>query len=349
MQISYQKFSLAIETIEEIHLPYYKGSTFRGGFGNAFRRIVCALKRQDCTDCMLKSRCIYAYVFETSPQEGTEIMNMHKYEKVPHPFVIEPPEINAEDPIRLKTEGKNTTLNSQPSALSLQPKALCIKPGKVLSFNLILIGRATEYLPYFIYTFDELGRFGIGRGRGRYRLIEVKKWKKGNGRWSTEERPVYSALDKTIRQTNSDIIEFSEFRPSENLDSLTLRFITPLRLKYNRDLVVKPEFHILVRALLRRLGLLYYFHCGNRKPEWDHRSIISHAERVEIQSSSLRWLDWERYSSRQDTRMKLGGLVGEIAYHGNIEPFLPVIEAGEVLHAGKGTSFGLGRYEIVCG
>ncbi|MFN3395994.1 MAG: hypothetical protein ACK4Z9_04280, partial [Thermodesulfovibrionales bacterium] len=91
MQIPYQKFTLTIEAIEELHLPYYKGSTFRGGFGNMFRRIVCALKRQDCTDCMLKSRCIYAYVFETPPSDEADIMNMHKYEKVPHPFVIEPP------------------------------------------------------------------------------------------------------------------------------------------------------------------------------------------------------------------------------------------------------------------
>jgi len=40
-------------------------------------------------------------------------------------------------------------------------------------------------------------------------------------------------------------------------------------------------------------------------------------------------------------------LWGEITFEGNIEPFMPLIKAGEVLHIGKGTGFGLGRYRIV--
>lgn len=314
--IPYQKIEFTIEAIDELNLPFYMGSTFRGGFGNVFRRIVCALKRHDCEDCILRSKCIYAYVFETSPDivfpEGSIIMNMHKYEKIPRPFVIEPPEGN------LKT----------------------CPPGERLNFTLTLVGRAVEYIPYFIYTFDELGSTGIGKGRGRYKLLEVKKAHTGE--------LVYSLKDRTLRQTDSDCLELPEdFKPSGIMDGLSMRFITPLRVKYNRDLVVTPEFHILIRALLRRLGLLYYFHCGNQKPSWKHRKIISYAETIIIQSSSLRWIDWERYSSRQDTRMKLGGLVGEITYYGDIKPFLPIIKAGEILHVGKNTSFGLGRYEII--
>lgn len=322
MQIPYQKFTLTIEAIEEIHLPYYKGSTFRGGFGNMFRRIVCALKRQDCIGCLLKSRCIYAYVFETSPAEGSDIMNMHKYEKVPHPFVIEPPEVSS----RFKIQGSEL-----------------IPPGGRIDFNLILMGKATDYLPYFVFTFVELGKNGIGRGRGRYQLLEVNRWDNEK----LEEIPVYHDSDKTIKQTDPNIIEIPEdFKPSVKIDCISLKLITPLRIKYNRDLVVKLEFHILIRNLLRRIGLLYYFHCGNQKPRWDHKAIISHAEDVTIKSSNLRWFDWERYSSRQDTRMKLGGLIGEITYEGDIAPFVPILRAGAILHSGKNTSFGLGRFEI---
>lgn len=315
MKISYQKFTLTLEAIDELHLPYYKGSTFRGGFGKIFRGIVCALRLQECLDCPLKPKCIYAYVFETSPDEGADIMNMHKYEKVPHPFVIEPP--------------------SEDSRI--------ISSGGRIDFNLILIGKATEYLPYFIYTFHELGENGIGKGRGKYRLVEVKRW---NGN-VIDEVPIYHESDETIRKTEDNIINIpDEFKPSERIAQISLQFITPLRIKYNRDLVVRPEFHILIRNLLRRLGLLYYFHCGNKKPSWNHRQIIKHAEGVKISSSALKWLDWERYSSRQETRMKLGGLVGAITYSGNIESFLPYLQAGEILHIGKGTSFGLSQYSL---
>ena len=41
-------------------LPPHKGSTFRGGFGNVFRRITCALREKDCGSCLLRERCPYA-------------------------------------------------------------------------------------------------------------------------------------------------------------------------------------------------------------------------------------------------------------------------------------------------
>jgi len=60
----------------------------------------------------------------------------------------------------------------------------------------------------------------------------------------------------------------------------------------------------------------------------------------------LRWYDWERYSSRQETRMRLGGLVGEVEFEGELAEFLPYLFLGELIHLGKGTSFGLGRYGV---
>jgi len=74
------------------------------------------------------------------------------------------------------------------------------------------------------------------------------------------------------------------------------------------------------------------------------RKLIEAAESVEVKKSTLRWRDWQRYSTRQETRMKLGGLVGQITYGGELAPFMPFLRAGELTHAGKGTSFGLGKY-----
>jgi len=67
---------------------------------------------------------------------------------------------------------------------------------------------------------------------------------------------------------------------------------------------------------------------------------------VGIRHNHLRWYDWERYSNRQKTKMKLGGLIGRLVYSGPISSFRPLIDAGELLHVGKGTSFGLGKYVI---
>ena len=316
MIIRYQKYEFTIEASEPLALPDYKGSTFRGAFGNAFKRVVCALKRNDCRECLLKTRCVYVYVFETSPPEGTDIMGMNKYEAVPHPFVIEPP-----------VESKRAYNN-----------------GDILHFNLILVGKGIDYLPYFIYTFEELGKIGIGKGRGEYKFLSVKDG----------DDPVYSIEDKVFRNTGSKELHVQEdFKPCPDTnsdsgpdDTITIRFLTPARIKHQRSLAVKLEFHVLIRSLLRRLCLLYYFHCGGKEPSWDYKGIIKEAEHIIIEKDSLRWRDWERYSSRQDVRMKMGGVMGEVTYRGNLKPFTSILKAGSILHVGKGTSFGLGKYEI---
>jgi len=43
---------------------------------------------------------------------------------------------------------------------------------------------------------------------------------------------------------------------------------------------------------------------------------------------------------------ELGGFVGSVVYQGEISPWLPLIKAGEILHIGKATAFGLGKYVI---
>ena len=55
------------------------------------------------------------------------------------------------------------------------------------------------------------------------------------------------------------------------------------------------------------------------------------------------WHDWERYSARQDVRMKMGGFVGKVSFEGELGEFMPFIELGEVLHVGKGDQFWVGE------
>lgn len=45
--------------------------------------------------------------------------------------------------------------------------------------------------------------------------------------------------------------------------------------------------------------------------------------------------------------MKMGGFIGSITFEGGLESFLPFLLVGEYIHVGKGTSFGLGKYEIL--
>ena len=44
--------------------------------------------------------------------------------------------------------------------------------------------------------------------------------------------------------------------------------------------------------------------------------------------------------------MKMGGFVGDMTVEGNLSPFRSLLNYSEVLHVGKGTTFGLGKMEI---
>jgi len=317
--IEYQQFLFKLTAQQPLVLPAYKGSTFRGGFGYTFKRVVCAIKNKECPDCLLKEKCVYSYVFETPPPSDTKIMR--KYKSAPHPFVIEPP----------------------------MEKRRGYKPGDKIRFGLTLIGRAIDYLPYFIYTFDELGKIGIGKGKARYELQDV----------SCEGKTIYDSESKTLKPFKTSSLsltpllslrgEAEAISRAESGSTISLSFLTPTRILYDSHLTFDLEFHILIRNLLRRLSLLYYFHCGGDTSEIDFKGIIEKAKEVKIAEKHLRWYDWERYSGRQETRIKMGGFVGNITFEGNIEPFMQIIKAGEFLHVGKGTSFGLGKYEIVKG
>ena len=129
-------------------MPPYAGSTLRGGFGHAFRKLVCTQGPIDCRDCTLKAVCPYPYIFETAPFEGAQ--QLRTYGDVPRPFVIDP----------LDTRGE-------------------YRPGESFAFRLTLIGRAIDYLPYFILSFRELGEIGIGKGRGRFQLTQVNADEEG--------------------------------------------------------------------------------------------------------------------------------------------------------------------------
>ncbi|MEN3039362.1 MAG: CRISPR system precrRNA processing endoribonuclease RAMP protein Cas6 [Candidatus Kryptonium sp.] len=217
-------------------------------------------------------------------------------------------------------------LPSVPHPFVLEPpeheKKIFVK-GEDFTFSLILIGKATDFEPLFVLAVKLAGEHGIGKGNRQFIL-------------------------KTY-QTNSSFIEVNLSNHHEdhvNDTILTLKFTTPLRLIYQGRLVKNLEFHHLFRALLRRITSLYYFHVEKKFLDIDVSKWIKLAINVRKIQDHLSWMDFERYSYRQARRMVFGGLTGEVTFEGKLQPFISLLKAGEVLHCGKNTSFGLGKYSL---
>lgn len=281
--VRWAKFRFRLAPTEPLFLPEYKGSAFRGGFGHVFRKVACVASALGSRDCPLNERCPYHYIFETPPPAGSQVLT--KVPTAPQPFVIEPP---------------------------LEAKRV-YEPGEALTFHLVLVGRAIDYLPYFIYAFDELGRVGLGRGKGKYRLISVESLS-----LMGEVAPLYSGAKKLL-QSNFEVMRADDLLdPCPALPpngEVTIHFLTSTRIKSAGHLTDEAEFQVLFRSLHRRIALLSYFHCGGAWED-DVGALLEQAKGVVTEASTLRWQDWERYSNRQQTRMALGGFVGQVTYQG---------------------------------
>lgn len=175
----------------------------------------------------------------------------------------------------------------------------------------------------------------------RERLAELK------GARSEEPSSASPSLEGLIAEAIGELRCSDPQPPTPDPSTRRVRFLTPARIRVNGDLQTDLSFELLVRNLLRRVSTLAAVH-GRGAIELDYRGLIDRAASVKTRSSRLVWWDLDRYSNRQQTKMKLGGFIGEVEYEGEaVEEFLPLLVAGELLNIGTGTSFGLGCYRIL--
>ncbi|HEU4964477.1 MAG TPA: CRISPR system precrRNA processing endoribonuclease RAMP protein Cas6 [Bacilli bacterium] len=312
------RYRFVLEAGEQgLDLPPFKSSAFRGGFGHVFKSLTCKHPGVECGACEIQHSCPYVYVFETKPPADSKVLK--NFENVPRPYVIV------------------TRFDDQKMRFS---------PGERLSFELMVFGDAIEYAPFFIYSFDRLGDVGIGKQRRPYRLVRVEALDQVNGL----AFEVYDGKSRRIRQhdytLNGSDLE-ARAAKVKGADGVTVSFETPLRMKSKGSYTSDPQFHLLVRNAVRRVTSLLYFHHGGKELSMDYASFFKRAEAIELVENKTRWVDWDRYSARQDKKMSFGGLVGEAEYRGDISEFVPWLLAAEELHMAKQTAFGLGKIRAV--
>lgn len=305
-RVALSRYRVTLEALEPLDLPAYLGSTLRGAFGQAFRRLACPARGDE--PCPIPETCPYELIFNTRlPPEAPALRS---YEEIPRPFVIAPP----------------------PAAAREHPA------GSEVAFDLTLIGRARQFFPYFVVTLREVDGLGRGRRAVRLRRIEVIHPLSG------DSQSVYTAEQPLVRSHDVSLT-LGDCAGDPPPGPLRVRFLTQTRLKHDGAIVPRPEFHILLRALLRRLSSMALFHCDGRL-EVDYRGLIEQARAVRLVRDGTRWTEWSRYSSRQGRRMAWGGFTGAAVYEGDLDPFWPYLVFGQWTHVGKGAIFGLGQYRL---
>jgi len=288
-----------------IIFPSFPGAAFRSAFGAALRRTCCTMKDQICKACMLNTSCVYAMIFET---QAVHVQAPgYQLNDFPRPFVMTPQFPCA-------------------SRLEEQDSFYC---------DLILVGHAVSYLPYFIYAFETIGKSGIGKNRGKFCISHMVD--------QTNESIIFDGPSRQFMGTPQQL-NMHDRKVNNPGNALTLTFLTPTRIKNQNKLTQTLTFELLIKNLLRRIKLLAQINSIEWTP--DYSTTLDQAKQIQIQNSCLYWYDWQRYSVRQRRSMKLGGFMGDISFEGDLSSFLPLIEIGQYMHVGKACTFGLGKYMI---
>ena len=329
LRIGLFRFKLVPE--QSLKIPALnKGNMLRGGFGHAFRRLCCIPQCKDTKICPLVATCPYKAVFEPSPPLHSD--RLSKNQDIPRPFVFRAP----------------------------QTAQSCFQKGEPFEFELVLIGRALDFLPYFVLSFRELANEGLGLNRAKCILDRVEQV----GVSSTHSEPalsegklIYSADDQIFRANastsaevfvNSRLREFHASNGKQSTQNITIRFLTPTFLRADREVIRKPEFHHVFKRLRDRINALCTFF-GDGPLTLDFRSLGHRAERVRTVSARTVWVERFRTSSKTRQRHELSGFVGEATYEGDFSEFLPWLAPGELVHVGKHTAWGNGQVTVRVG
>ena len=303
------RYRLEWQASRPIRLPDYAGSMLRGGFGHALRKLACMTRQKECTGCPLLSSCPYPAIFAPPPPAAH---TLQKFSQIPVPYIIEPPDWGAS----------------------------LVGEGEAFSFHVVLVGRALRELPLIILAWRRAFARGVGTGEGTAELVRVVHC--GEAQETEIHRPDTGALAPHAQTIALDTAEAE----GAGQNQLTLHFVTPLRLQQNGHALAPEKLAArkLLMALVRRANLLAEFHAHGPLGD-DFASLLAASANIRDRKH-LVWRDWTRFSSRQQQKMTLGGVIGEWTLSGTLTPFLPFLRLGEWLHVGKEASFGLGHYTL---
>jgi hypothetical protein len=248
---------------------------------------------------MFHSTCVYGEVFETIVPKDNSVLAGR--DRMPHPLIID----------MENDTGENTS---------------CFR------LNLIFLGAAVKYIPYFFYALKNGGAAGILKRRVPYTVQDVLDGEKSI---LIDEQTILTPLEP-------DVWEYEQESAGRIHKSLLVRASSPLRIKVNGAYTDRINAADFARILHRRMQILCSQYGSNDSP-----GDYVYAGGWDIVKKSLAWRDFTRYSARQKEVMRLGGLMGDLIIRGDFSSYeYAFLKFAALFHAGKNTNFGLGKLEI---
>lgn len=224
------------------------------------------------------------------------------------------------------------------------------------TFAVTLFGEGERYLPYFVLAVREMGEVGVGKGRGRFEVLEAAAEhphaERGVSVWS-KNQPVLRLPEQSL--THEDVLGMIRTRiaalPNGEDGLLKITFPTPLRVVFEDRLLKTPRFEAVFDALLKRLDELADLYAGGYQRPYDQRVHLRQlAREVELVENHTEWVELSSSSSRTGRETWISGLVGWAVYRAEVQVWEDLFEWlawAEVAQVGKDTVKGNGVIRLM--
>ncbi len=191
---------------------------------------------------------------------------------------------------------------------------------KNLEFGVTLFNEAVQKYPYIL---SALHRMLIQKGLGS------KREKIEDFMIFNENQIIY---DGEFEKTK---LEPKKFVCDKFCPKVKIELITPLRMK-REGRFLKPD-SLDIKDILLSIKKKRAFYDGEDMRIEDFPKLIV---------KDLQMVDFSRYSNRQKTKMRIGGIVGEIVVDNLTPQTYELLKFGEIVGVGKLGTFGLGKIVI---
>ncbi len=306
LQVRFVKLRFTAAFLEDSVLPRDKVSAVRGGMGEMLLRMNCVRDRQ-CETCDFEAECIVQKIM---------------YSK----FEIKPAFV--------------TTGGSVGYVLECENYQEEFKAGDRLDFYLLLFGKTIIYFYQIYQALSMLGeQEGLGKHHARFKIVGIR---------NMEGMPILEGkmidMGRFVVHRLYDYILFRTLRLASwpDREEIMMIFDTPLTLKYKNEFQQKFQIEAILSAIRRRIYMLDCFEGISTniiERGGDSLGLVILFQEHQLTSVS-------RFSNRKNEKMILSGLRGHVLLGGVSQETLELLIAGELIHIGKNSSFGFGRYHL---
>lgn len=214
------------------------------------------------------------------------------------------------------------------------------EPGttqKELQIMVQLFGKGCDYIPHVIYAIREGGKQGLFKSRTPFTIS------------------VFNSQNQAVLENDMvqlKVIPQERYQLSEPLEpvkkTLHIHCTSPLRFKvegrYRSDFSAAD---FVIASLRRQVTLFSLFGTESANKLLGKNLDVASLSDLHITTSQRRWKDYTRYSGRQKTLMKMGGVVGGFSITGTAPSWVwECVTLAGVLGSGKNTSFGFGNIQV---